>query len=293
MFAPLITGGCETPPGGAAGVGGGSSTGGGSTTGGGSLFAPAPSSKERWTIRALHTSAPGHQAYVLRLAEELKRAPGLKPNRVRIVADATGSSIYYGEYVKIASPAEPDRLVFPADYQRDIDMIRRLIINQTTPFFYAEPELVDKPPQPQVSEFDVSRARGTYTLYVAVFYNTPGFDQRREAAEQYVALLRQEGYSAYYRHEDVRSYVFVGDFTNEDIVAEPGGAVHYGPRVEALINQRPEEFRHLTENGHLVKYPTPSGQLAPPQSYLVPVPREGGGGAPAPRERPPAPFQRP
>lgn len=288
----LLLTGCDTPPGSGGNTGGNASSGAGK-----SIFAPSTSGKERWSIRALHTSAPGHEVSAQRLADELKRTPGVQPGKVRVVTDTTGSTIYYGEYVKVAASNNSSRLVFPPEYQRDIEGIRRLIINQTTPFFYAEPEMIDKPAPSARSEFDVANARGAYTLYVAVFYNTPGFDQRREAAEQYVKLLRDAGISAYYRHEEVRSYVFVGDFDYSDVIAERTGEIHYGPRVQAFINQRPQEFQHLTENGHVVRYSSGSGQMVPPQSYLVPVPREGGNAAPGavqpaqPQQPGPSPFR--
>lgn len=262
--------GCDTPPG----------SGGAGGTQSGSLLGSAPrDGRERWTIRAMHTEAPNHAQYAQQLADLLRKVDGIDPKKVRVVTDERGSTIYYGEYVKQPSP-ERDRLVFPPDYQRDIEFIRRLALNQATPFFYAEPELIDRTEE-EVGPYDVSRAAGTYTLYIAVFYNTATFQQRREAANEYVRLLREAGYTAYYHHDPLRSYVFVGDFTDQDIVSQ-NGQLTFGPRVEKFIQSNEAEFRHLSENGQIVKQMLPTGVMQAPLSYLVPVPKKGGAVTPTP-----------
>jgi hypothetical protein len=263
--------GCDTPPG----------SGGAGSTQSGALFGGSEprDGRERWTIRAMHTEAPNHAQYAQQLADLLRKVDGIDPGKVRVVTDQRGSTIYYGEYVKQPSP-ERDRLVFPPEYQRDIEFIRRLALNQSTPFFYAEPELIDRTPG-EVGPYDVSKAAGSYTLYIAVFYNTATFQQRREAANEYVRLLREAGYSAYYYHDPHRSYVFVGDFTEQDIVTRNGQPT-FGPRVESFIQANEAEFRHLSENGQIVKQQMPNGAFQAPLSYLVPVPKKGAAVTPTP-----------
>jgi len=204
------------------------------------------------------------------LAENLKLVQGLQAKNVRLVTTPTGSTIYYGQYTKVAS-AQTGRLVFPPQYQQDIELIRRLSLNQRTPFFYAQPEQISKPEVAGRGEWDVSTAKGAYTLEIAVFYNTTNFSQREEAATEYVRFLREAGYNAYYRHEQVRSYVFVGEFSDTDIVVA-NGTPQMGPKVEQFIARNEAEFRHISENGQIIKQQMPNGQFAPPLSYLVPVP---------------------
>jgi hypothetical protein len=236
------------------------------------LFSQASSGAELWTIRCAHSDSPDHARDMGSLAEMLKRVQGLQAKNVRLDTTPTGSTIYYGQYTKVAS-AKTGRLVFPAQYQQDIELIRRLSVNQRTPFFYAEPEQISKPNAGGLGEWDVSMAKGVYTLQIAVFYNTPNFSQREVAANEYVRLLREGGYSAYYRHEQVRSYVFVGDFNETDIIFA-GGTPQLGPKVEQFIARNEAEFRHISENGQIIKQQMPNGQFAPPLSYLVPVPHE-------------------
>ncbi len=244
-------------------------------SGPGDWFKPARQEGERWSIRCLRSGAPNHAALCNRLAELMRNVQGLKPEAVRVQTDATGSTIYYGEYIR-SSSSTGGALEFPPAMRRDVDVIRRLMLNQQTPFALAVPEPLDAGQATGRPEWQVARAKGTHTLLVALFYNTPTFDKRKEVAEQYVEQLRHDGYQAYYLHEAVKSFVFVGDFDESDLVTTSQGQLWYGPRVEQMIAGRADdEFRYLTENGFYRKYPSRDGQMVPPPSQLVPVPRGG------------------
>lgn len=240
------------------------------TSSGGSLVS-ADDGRERWTIKAFESSEPNHAQQATTLGELLKKVQGLRPESVRVVSGAESSAVYYGEYVKVGSP-DSGRLVFPPEYQRDFDFIRRLTDGRSAPFKYAEPQVLQSAEKSR-GELDVSNAKGAYTLQIAVFYNTPEFSEREEAAREYVRLLREAGYSAYLRHEALRSYVFVGDFEATDVEQTPQGS-RFGPRVEEFIRRNEAEFRHMTENGQIIKRVGPGGDGTAPPSYLVPVPKE-------------------
>ncbi len=243
----------------------------GSGSPGGGLLGLGSAEREKWTILCLRSEAPGHEAYIRQLAEMLDGVQGLQARKARVVVDPTGSTLYYGEYAKVTSP-KTGRLVFSPQYQQDIVQIQRLTINNIPVFRYAKPELINGRPQGERGEWDVANAKGSYTLQISVFYNTEGFDQRREVAEEYVRLLRADGFPAYYHHEPVRSFVYVGDFEGSDVVNTPDGP-RFGQRVEQLIARREEEFRYVLENGHRVRRTGPDGQMTVPYSMLVPVPR--------------------
>lgn len=240
------------------------------------LFAPK-ASKEEWTIQCLRSEQPGHEQYCQQIAEMLRHVKGLKVDEVQVSTDGTGSNILYGRYTKVAS-ADSEHLVFPKRYQEDMALIQQLMLQNVPVFRYAKPEpLHAARPAPSDQptadgDYDVARAKGPYTLQIGVFYDTPSFNQHREAAEEYVKLLRQEGFDAYFRHEPVKTFVYVGDFDESDITQTPDGP-RFGPRVEQFISRREEEFRHMLENLHIVKHTGPGGQLVIPPSFLVPVPR--------------------
>ncbi|NLX13977.1 MAG: hypothetical protein GXY44_10045 [Phycisphaerales bacterium] len=237
----------------------------------GGLFRSLQGKQDRWTICCLRVSILDHEAICNQYADLLRRVRELDAGKVRVVSDATSSAVYYGEYTKISEP-QTDRLIFPTQYQRDIELIRRLSSGNSTPFFGAQPELLERGDAPRHPQWSVFNASGQYTLHIAVFYNTGTFDQRREAAEQYVGALREAGFSAYFYHGMVKSHVFVGDFEEADIIHTPEG-VHWGPRVEEFVSNNEAEFRHTTENGVIRKRRMPDGQFVAPQSVLRQVPR--------------------
>jgi hypothetical protein len=256
---------------------------------GGGLIRESQAGKEQWTIRCTRLVTPDHREWGRVLADLLGKVPGLKASNVRLTSDASGSTIYYGQYVKVASPT--GALVFPEQYQKDIELIRSLAYRQQTPFFYAAPELMQasEPSAATGTVGEASTATGTHSLLIAVFYNTSSFTERKVAAEQYVQDLRSRGYPAYYYHEPLRSMVFVGDFTSADLTLDRDRRQVYGPRVEQFIARNPEEFRYQTENGHFMKRPMPDGTMAAPPSVLVPLPGKlvPAEAAPAPRPLPP------
>jgi hypothetical protein len=235
------------------------------------LFGPAADS-EHWSIRCRRIEGPGHAQQAEALAAMLRQVKQLDARKVRVASDATGSNLYYGDYRRIASPST-GQLVFPPELQQQIEFIRSLSPDgASTPFFTAQPELVENGPPSQHPDWEAANARSTHSLRVAVFYNTPTFTERREAAEQYVAILRQDGFPAYYHHEPVKSYVFVGDFSAGDILMTPEGP-RPGPRVDQLIASREEEFRYFTENGHIRKRLEGNRAVATP-SEVVELPKK-------------------
>jgi len=242
--------------------------------GGGDWLAPGEGEGQRWTIRCLRTDAPEHVQLCNSLAEMLRKTDGIRASDVRVESGALGSAIYYGQYTRARS-SRTGELEFPSKMQKDLSLIRSLGMENQTPFSLAVPEPTGAAPTVTHHKWDVRNIGGMdrLTLLIAVFYNTPTFDQRKEAAEQYVQILRNDGYDAYLLHEPVRSFVFVGDFDRSQLVQRPDGQWWYGARVEELIDSRPdEEFKYMTENGHQMRYYAPDGQpmLAPSQLVKVP-----------------------
>jgi hypothetical protein len=228
---------------------------------------------EKWTIRCRRMEGPGHVEQVEMLAKMLRQVKQLKADQVRVVSDANGSTVYYGQYRRVASSTS-DQLAFPPEFLKDIEFIRSLSYGPgSSPFLTAQPELIDTTSASKHPEWEATNSAGTHSLLIAVFYNTPTFSQRKETAEQYVELLRQDGFPAYYYHEAVKSFVFVGDFTAQDIVNTPEGAKP-GPRVEQMIARREDEFRHFTENGHFRKSIEAPGKEVIPLTQVVPMPRK-------------------
>jgi hypothetical protein len=236
-----------------------------------SLFGPAVDT-EKWTIRCCRLETPDHVRQAEMLANMLRKVSQLEARKVRVSSDATGSTIYYGEYHRVSSPTS-GQLVFPPKFQQHIEFIRTLSsAGIGVPFFGAQPELVESATPSAHPEWEVSNAKSTHSLRIGMFYNTPTFTERKQAAEQYVALLRQDGFPAYYYHEPVKSYVFVGDFTASDRILTPEG---YRPsqRVEQMIARRADEFRTFSENG-FTRLSIEGNRKTAPLSEVVEIPRK-------------------
>jgi len=248
----------------------------------GAIFASADqkSEGEKWTILCLEMWDKDHVRNVDVLAAAMRRVDGLNVAKIQTSHDAAVSRIYYGTYVRKLD-ASRQREGFGPEALRDLQFIRSLAAGQNLPF--AAARLVPVPtPDVGNPEWHIRRCPGAYTLQIGVFYNTPTFSQRKEAAAQWTEQLRAEGIEAYYHHGEVRSSVTVGHFGPEDILHEPSGPdrstsgarTRYSERVEAL--RRQESFRYNLENGYKMKrvLRTADGPREVYQeSFLIPVPR--------------------
>jgi hypothetical protein len=238
------------------------------------------SNRDEWTIECVRvTSAqvPDPMEFANQLGEMMAEVRGLRASKVRVEGDSNEAVLYYGTYTKVAD-RESGQLAFPEQFQRDIQLIRGLSSPRVgTPFLRAKPSPIPKEPQEGPAEtpddeWNVVNAPCTHSLLIAVFYNTPTFDQRREVAEEYARQLRAEGITAYYYHEPVKSFVFAGEFGQDNIIQTKHGAV-YGPEVQRFVDSHSDYLRYFTENGHIRSTIGPSGEKIKPETRLIPIPR--------------------
>ncbi len=241
---------------------------------------------EAWTILCLDARDKHHVQNADHLLSALKQVKGLDSSMASVAHEDNASKVYYGRYSRKVDAA--GRESFGADAVRDLQLIRSLAAGDAFPFATARYVPVPTPDAGR-PEWHVAKCPGVYTLQVGVFYDTPTFSQRKEAAAQWVEQLRSEGVEAYYHHGEVRSSVMVGQFGVEDIIRERNGPANnslnmrtrYSQKVETLRNQ--QEFRYNLENGFKIKRTivTPNGPRGVYQeSFLVPVPGKKVGPAP-------------
>jgi hypothetical protein len=100
-------------------------------------------------------------------------------------------------------------------------------------------------------EWDLSRADGTWTVKVAVFYDVPEKDYvgRKQFAVDYCRRLRDNGYEAYYAHGPAKSHVYIGSFPATAVSVDRKGnreklAIH-----SAAMQQTLQDFPQLAVNG--------------------------------------------
>lgn len=226
--------------------------------GGGLQLGGSPRTDDVWCVRALAVRGANHAGTASGYADVLKSVRGLKPDRVRLESRGDSSDVLYGRYAR-EYDVRTGRVTFKPDPAADLALIRGVTIGSNKPFYRAA--LVAAPVaaggHPERRGWDLANLRdGYWSLHVAVFYNTEGMTQRRQAAEEYCKLLRDQGVEAYFHHGDVNSSVCVGVFPYSAVVTEqvtdPGTqrvrveSVIKDPRLIDLQRRFPDSL----ENGH-------------------------------------------
>ncbi len=258
LVALLTIGGCEMPEWADWNRGGG----------------PGRPKGETWTILCLETVGDDAAELVDSLAIGLRAQKPLRADLVRVDHDADQHRILYGEYVRAYSPerAEAD---FPPELRRDMDYIRQLYSGGGYPFLHARPVPLEPPAATGPGEWDLTRASGDYTLLIGVYSEIP---ERRQAAEQHVRALREQGEEAYYYHDAAKSHVCVGTFAASQMTPTERGV----PRIDdprfVEIKQR---YPHFSYNGRYISNITRDarGEVASrtrQPTRLVQIPRGAG-----------------
>lgn len=128
-------------------------------------------------------------------------------------------------------------------------------------------------PTPDVGnpEWDLRNVNATYSLQVGVFEPTDDFGEYKRAAAEFCALLRKQGYEAYYHHSMASSVVTVGAFGPEAVITRSDGLTYYSPEVLAL--QREELLQYNLLNGAILRVKNAQGGSVPVPSRLVEIPK--------------------
>jgi hypothetical protein len=262
--------------------GGGSQ--GGNWLGGGGSGGHAAGDRETWTIECNSYEGAGHEQLADNMATMLKRVRNLKPELVSVEHDARRSRVLYGQYDLRYVQAKTDNpdgsqargevvVEQTPDLKNDLRFIKSLSAGDQYPFFSARaiprPTRDVGPP-----EWDLRNAKGVYSLHVGVTYNTPEVHDYKQAAVEWVRVLRADGYEAYYYHDpdEPKSDICVGTFGEDAHVEERPGSHRYSEAVLRLQSQA--DFRWNLENAHKVTRTQPDGGQLTNQSFLVRIPRD-------------------
>lgn len=166
---------------------------------------------EPWTIRCLELRGTDSQTQAESVAESLRQTAGIKADAVRVEQAGGASTIYYGTYYR-KMDRKTKHLVVTKEMSKDMRLIKELGVPGRGHYFN-QAKFVPMPSADVGNpEWALARANGVYSLRIGVFYNEPGFYERKDAAAEYVKALREKGHSAFYRHGLINSEVFVGEF---------------------------------------------------------------------------------
>ncbi len=210
---------------------------------------------DAWAIRCISIDGPDAARLAHGYGDALKGIAGFKADLVRVIDGPSGSTLYYGEYRR-RYDARNEVEMFDPDPRPTLERLRGLSLGgqDIWPF-----QLATMAALPGASEggqdWALRDAKGYWSLQVAVFYDTGEFRQRREAAEQYCKLLRDQGEEAYVDHGDVHSIVSIGTFPKSAIQAfrRPHPLTGDFELRERMVDERllalQKKFPHNLHNG--------------------------------------------
>lgn len=230
--------------------------------GGRSMFSSRPT--EDWTILCYEFNAEPHRNHCEQVADTLRRTPDIRADEVWCAHDDVSliSRLYYGRYRISVDPQSRSPQV-PEGMRRDFELVCTLGDDQQRRLFgQARMVPMVDAPQAEHTEWALIRAKGTFSLQVAVFQADSEFSQPRQAAVELVEELRKEGHEAYYHHGTVMSMVTVGTFGP--------GATMKSSEV-ATVRRSDPRFEHNYINGQ-VRTTIVNGLRVPSQSFLVRIP---------------------
>jgi len=172
--------------------------------------------------------------------------------------EADNSMLYYGKY------ESPQTAAARRDLEAVKDLVERERVKSSAPWGpFLTPVEIALTGGAAGRDLRTAADRGMYTLQIG-FYDGP---ERRDAAEQAVATLRDQGTEAYYFHGPNRSMVTVGVFPETAIQITSSGT-EYAPQVEALQ----EQFPYNLANGRKLKETHRTGEVTHQPSFLVRIP---------------------
>ena len=222
-----------------------------------------------WTIRCIELQGPGARQQIERVAESLRRTPGIRSKDVVIWNESDGfERLYYGTYLR-KNDRKTRKWSTPRKMRQDLNLIRQLGSDSGTRFFLQAMPVLRPLPDVGNPKWKLANVRAMYSLQVAVFEPTSTLRDYKQAAADFCAYLRTKGYEAYYHHASASSMVTVGAFGPGAIFRKADGRTYYASEVLAL--QRDELLKHNLVNGAIIRVKTAQGDVPVP-SALVEIP---------------------
>lgn len=247
---------------------------------------------EEWTIECGAYEGAERRQVADKMAALLREVPEVDAKAVSVAHDEDRSRVLYGAYkleYSVSQKGGRPTIELSDDIKGDTDFIRKLAVGEQYPFLQARAVEMPKPVEGP-AQWDLRNARGVYTLHVGVTYATPSLQDYKEAALEWVKVLREEGFEAYYYHEPdaPRVSICVGTF-GEDAVKQKKqvnpetGQEETVPVYTQAVNDlraRDESFQYNLENGHIIQRhvmnpETKRTEKIPNLSFLVKIPKKG------------------
>jgi len=185
-----------------------------------------PAGGQGWTIQLIQLEGRDRHDRAKRIIEYLRTETKLANLWIEDHGDA--ANIYQGRFAEATDPA-----IRPA-----IAQIKDVEIDGEKPF--NDCQLIPLVGDGRViaDPFDLRQFVGYYSLQIG-FYNEHFGPDFRNAAEDAVRILREEGHEAYYYHGPFRSLITIGVFSYDQAFVRAGNVDTYAPQVRELQKKFP------------------------------------------------------
>lgn len=185
-----------------------------------------PAGGQGWAIQVAQVSGSTRHDEARELVQQLRTHSNLADFWIEDLNNT--ATVYHGRFKQASDPS----------IRTTLAAVQNIKIDDTQPF--ADSQLVPLVGQGRAiaDPFDLRQFIGYYSLQIG-FYDAAYNGDFREAAEQAIRVLREQGHDAYYYHGPHRSIIAVGVFSYEQAFVNAGTHDTYAPHIRELQKQFP------------------------------------------------------
>jgi len=149
---------------------------------------------------------------------------------------------------------------------RSVDKVHAIELEGETPFAKSQLVPLVGAGRAIADPFDLRQFIGYYSFQIG-FYDADFGKDFREAAEQAVRVLREDGHEAYYYHGPYRSIIAIGVFDYNQAFVRAGTVDTYAPQIRELQ----KTFPYNLSNGVTLKQKINGQDIGEQKSSLIRV----------------------
>jgi hypothetical protein len=176
---------------------------------------------QSWAIQVTQISGNTRHDQARELVQQLRTKTSLTDFWIEDLNNT--ATVYHSRFQKASDPA----------IRKALAAVQNIELNGTRPF--TDSKLVPLVGQGRTiaDPYDLRQFIGYYSLQIG-FYDQAFGQDFRQAAEQAVHILREEGYDAYYYHGPFRSIIAIGVFSYQQAFVTVGTTDTYAPHIRQL-----------------------------------------------------------
>jgi len=179
-----------------------------------------------WSIQLTQFTGPDRHDRARELVQQLREQTHLADFWIEDLGHT--ASVYHSRFQEASDPAVRTALA----------KVQQIELDGTRPFADSQLVALVGGGRAIADPFDLRQFIGYYSLQIG-FYDQAFGHNFRDAAEEAVRVLREEGHEAYYYHGPYRSILAIGVFSYEQAFVTAGTHDTYAPQIRELQKQFP------------------------------------------------------